>query len=341
MNNLIVKGLSLTAAAIVALGCAKDNSSSTNDDTKAYIEAWLQLNHPEATETGNGIYLLSESKGGGRPYSGETYVMLDYTITDLDGNISQTTDKKTSQRLGTYSESTYYGTRTMYVSESSIPEGLEEMLSGMSIGGEKTAVVPSWLNVYKRYKKGSQYIKHSSDNSTSIFSIRLRDFTDEIVKWEGDSLERYSRLYLGDVDSTGYGFYYLRTGEPSASISILKDTTVYINYTGRLLNGLVFDTTIADTAKFYGIYSTSKSYGPTSITMSTDYDDITMGSSSSDSGTSLITGFKMTLAKMHSGESGAGVFMSGYGYQSSGSGNSIPAFSPLRFDISLVPDPDE
>lgn len=343
MKNNTIKRLSAAAATTImlccALSCAKENTTTTNDKSKAYLDAWLQLNHPEAIESGNGIYILNETEGKGRSYSGEVYVILDYTTTDLKGNITSTTDKKLSQQTGTYSVSTYYGPQVMLVSESTMPEGLEEMISTMSLGGKMTAVVPSWLNVYKRYKKPSDYYKHSSDNSNSIFTIHLKDFTDDIIKWEADSLERYSQKYLNDTDSTGYGFYYRRTAEPTDTISIKKDTTVYIDYIGRLLNGLVFDTTIADTAKFYGIYDASKTYSPVSVAMAENYDNIAFSSSSSSS--DVITGFKMMLSKMHSGESGTGVFMSAYGYQSSGSGSSIPPYSSLRFDISLVPEPED
>ena len=37
------------------------------------------------------------------------------------------------------------------------------------------------------------------------------------------------------------GFYYKQLQAPSDTTSFPKDTTIYINYTGRLLNGLVFD----------------------------------------------------------------------------------------------------
>ena len=113
------------------------------------------------------------------------------------------------------------------------------------------------------------------------------------------------------------------------------DTTVYINYTGRRMDGQVFDTTVADTAKFYRIYNASKTYEPVSITWAEDAADIKMGGSS----TSLISGFKLGLQAMHAGESASFLFGFGLGYGTSASGSLVPAYSPLRFDIEMVPKP--
>ena len=57
------------------------------------------------------------------------------------------------------------------------------------------------------------------------------------------------------------------------------------------------------------------------------------------SGSTMIEGFAKTLFQMHPGEKGLGAFISDKGYGSSGSGNIIPSYSPLIFEIELVPEP--
>ena len=42
---------------------------------------------------------------------------------------------------------------------------------------------------------------------------------------------------------------------------------------------------------------------------------------------------------MHAGEKASFVFGYDLGYGSSGSGNMIPAYAALRFDIEMVPEP--
>ena len=107
---------------------------------------------------------------------------------------------------------------------------------------------------------------------------------------------------------------------------------MYLNYVGRRLDGVVFDTNIADTAKFYGIYDSGTTYGPTLINWGDTYDDLTMTSSETD----IISGFKFALFYMKPYEAGTTIFHSQYGYSYSGSGNTIPSYSPLQFDLYLT-----
>ena len=67
------------------------------------------------------------------------------------------------------------------------------------------------------------------------------------------------------------------------------------------------------------------------------YEDLTMTSSKS----SMISGFAMTLWQMRAFETGIGIFTSAYGYGYSGSGESIPAYAPLVFEIEIVKKPEE
>ena len=178
-----------------------------------------------------------------------------------------------------------------------------------------------------------------ASGTNGILELELVEVIPDIVKWETDSLGRYiPAAFPGKTvaDSLKYGFYYFRTGAPSSEDEFPTDTTIYINYVGRLLNGLVFDTNVKDTAKFYGLYSASRTYEPSTVTwFAADgtYSDIKLGEST------VIDGFSYALSKMHPHEKGAAVFYSGLGYSSKGSGSSIPAYAPLRFDIEIVDKP--
>ena len=124
---------------------------------------------------------------------------------------------------------------------------------------------------------------------------------------------------------------------------IAKDTTIYVNYTGKLLNGLIFDTTSERIAKDNDLYDSSRDYTPVRITLSEDYKNITMGEDESE----VIPGFAMALADlMYSNsdktwkDSVTGIFISALGYNYSGSGASIPAYAPLIFEIEIVDKPE-
>lgn len=116
-----------------------------------------------------------------------------------------------------------------------------------------------------------------------------------------------------------------------------NDTTIYINYVGRLLNGKVFDTNIKRVADDNNL--SGGDYTPMAIQWADSYSELIMGTS--DSTPNMITGFAMTLWRMHPFGKAIGIFYSNYGYGYSGSGNTIPAYSPLMFEIEVVENPDD
>ena len=66
--------LYLSLAALVLAGCAKTPKSGVNDSAKRYLDAWIQVYHPEATLTALGAYVLEDTPGTGvSPSSAERY----------------------------------------------------------------------------------------------------------------------------------------------------------------------------------------------------------------------------------------------------------------------------
>lgn len=328
----------LAAATILAAGCAVEEDTASNRDEQTYLDAWLHVHYPDADYSGNGIYILEDTPGEGDVLGTSGYAFVTYTITDLEGNISATSDENTAKRLGGsfYNKSYYYGANVWPIA--SQYKGVMDMLSTMQVGGERTALVPRWLITYRYFDTPEEYIENITDGSHTIYNIKVWDRTDDITQWELDSLKSFSNLYLGGIDATSDGFYYKQLTAPKTEVDLHKDTTLYINYTGRLLNGQVFDTTIEDTAKVHNIHSTSATYSPVSITMSDEMESITMG----DDASSIITGFAQTLWQMSGPmEKGVGMFYSNLGYGSSGSGSTIPAYAPLIFEIELVENPED
>lgn len=350
MKKIFISTLYVIAALSLA-GCAKHSSVGPNDGNKRFFDAWMQVNHPDARPYGLGIYILEDKPGTGKEVGDAGYVYLDYRMTDLDGNISAYTDKQTAKQLGDYDTTSYYGPKFLTTPEGSNPAGLLEAIVGMKVGGYRKVIIPSWLMNYSVYKTEEEYLAPDSDDynasnySNSIYELTVDDYTENMGEWQENQIGKY---FSANTDIFGAmtpadslpdhrGFYYKQLEAPTDTTSFKADTTLYINYTGRLLNGLVFDTSIERVAKDNGLYSASKSYKPVQINWGEKYEDITMGSSSS----SIISGFALTLWQMRSMEKGIGVFVSDYGYQSSGSGSSIPGFAPLIFEIELVAKPED
>ena len=348
MKKIFISALYI-AVAIAVLGCAKEAKVGPNDANKRFLDAWLKLNHPEVEPTGLGIYVLEDTEGTGKEVKKGGYAIVDFISTDLEGNIASYTDKQTAKQLGTYDTTKFYGAKVWTTTEETIQAGLSEALTGMKVGGSKKVIIPSWLMTYKLYDSAEDYLnpptkkKDEEASSTgydnTIYDLKVRDYVDNIYDWElagiGDYLASEPELGLNVTDSLQFGFYYKQLQAPTDTTSFPKDTTIYINYTGKLLNGLVFDTTDEKTAKDNVLYSSAKSYAPVAVTWAEEYSEIKMG------GSTIIGGFGLTLWQMRSFEKGVGIFYSPLGYSYSGSGASIPGYAPLIFEIEIVEKPEE
>lgn len=336
----------IIAAVLFALvSCAKEKSAGLNDDTKRYFDAWISQNHPTATKTPLGAYILSETPGTGTFISDSAFVRVNYTTYTLKGALSATTLEKKARQAGSYDKSSYYGPVVAWRGEEqdNLAAGVEEALSTMKVGGRKTVVIPGWLSESERYDSEEKYLKNCS-GTDYIYELELVDVFNDVDRWERDSLLKFmaANYPAAEEDTTLTGFFYVKT-KAGEDKEFASDTTIYLNYTGRLLNGKAFDTTIKDTAKVWGLYSASKEYAQTKVnwySASEDYNYITLGDDSSGSETgNTITGFAYALDKMHPGEAGKCFFISKYGYSSSGSGSTIPAYSPLCFELEITEAP--
>ena len=320
------------AALALLPSCAKSGSVGLNDANKVFIDAWLQVNHPEARKEADGIYVLSETPGTGRAVGSAEdfpYLYLNITETDLEGNISQTSDVNLSKQIGTYKEHSYIGPSLHLRSELTMVAGLDMMTSSMKVGGVKTALVPGWLNKAVRFKNEKGYLDNVS-GTDAIYTVEVVNVIKNITEWQIDSIETYiKRNFHQAADSLKFGYYYIQTQAPSDTTSFGSSDEVKINYTGSLLNGMVFDTTDEVAAKDNGIFSSSKKYQATAVTLATESKDIKMG------GGSLIDGFSYCISRMKTGEKGICIFISDLGYKGDKQGN-IPAYSPLRFEIEMI-----
>lgn len=337
--NKIIKTAAYILAGFVVLSCAKAVKTGPNEAEQRYFNAWMSQNHPGVQPTGLGIYILEEEDGTGAAVKKDGFIYADYVTTDLQGNITSYTDKQTAKQLGKYDTTSFYGPKVMSTTEGTMPAGLAEALIGMKEGGRKKVIIPSWLMSHMSYDTEEEYLASSSSSASTIYDITVRTYTDSIQLHEINLIEDYIKknpqIFNSKMVNDTTGFYYQPLSENISTEKFEKDTTIYINYTGRLLNGLVFDTTIEKVAKDNGIYSSSRTYGPTEVNWGEKYDDLTLGSSKS----TVIPGFALTLWHMHPMEKGMGVFYSPLGYSFNGSGSSIPGYAPLIFEIEIVAKP--
>ena len=339
MNSILKTACLLAFGACVLGSCAKATTEGTNQTQKRYLDAWRAINYPGSVEK-NGIYVIEDIPGTGSTWtSSRTVSFVTYTVRDLTGAVTSNTNEEWAKQLGTWDQTHYYGKQVVITGETTSYAGLDALLEGMRAGGTRTAIIPSWMMTLERYDNASEYFEHETSNSSAIYTVTLLGQTDNLNDYEFEEMKAYAASNWGVTDtlSTAAVFFKSHAEFPEALPEMPKDTTVYMNYIGRRISdGQVFDTSIADTAKFYGIYDPSRTYTPVSATLAEELDNVAFSGS-----TKVINGFKYGLKAMHPGESASFLFGYNLGYGSSGGNDTkmVPPYTALRFDIDLVPKP--
>jgi FKBP-type peptidyl-prolyl cis-trans isomerase len=150
------------------------------------------------------------------------------------------------------------------------------------------------------------------ENSQVIFERDVKAIQDYLARNPIASVKKL------EDNASGISIYW--TELSGSGILPAVGDSVYVDYIGRLLNGTVFDTSIESAARANNIFSPNRRYAPL---------DLRFGLGQ------VIPGFEFALSKMEKGDK-ATVFMpSLYGYGSNPVG-SIPANSPLAFELEII-----
>jgi FKBP-type peptidyl-prolyl cis-trans isomerase FkpA len=133
---------------------------------------------------------------------------------------------------------------------------------------------------------------------------------------------QYDSLYRVHDPATGVVVIVQEEGEGSRPRS---GNVVYANYTGRLLDGTVFDTNIEDVAREHDIYNEDRNY---------DIFTFFLGQPASQGG--AIEGFSAGFRRLRSGAKGVLIIPSPSGYRDNPNLPNIPENSVLIFDVELL-----
>ena len=337
MKHILRKLALLPAvAAILAASCTKNAGEGANVAIKRQFDAWRAIHYPDAVEK-DGIYIIEDTPGTGIEWRKTLPVtFMTYTLRSLDGTVSSNSDEQWARQLGAWDKTYYYGPQVVLTGEGSSYAGMDAMLDGMRQGGKRTAIIPSWMMTLERHDSMDKYLETETDIPAMIYTVTFMEQTENLAQYELQKMREYSAAHWGvsDTLSTAAVFFKCFTEHATEPDEMPNDTTVYINYIGRRISdNQVFDTTIADTAKFYDIYDPSKSYAPVPVSWAENATEIKMSENS------VINGFAYGLKAMHADEKASFCFGYNLGYGSSSSGNLIPAYAALRFDVEMVPAP--
>jgi len=254
----------------------------------------------------NGMkYLFHKENSGAKPKTGDilNIAMTYYTQTDsLLFNTSKINDSLFQVKLV----------------EPSFKGAVEEGFAMMSAGDSATFVV-SADSVFEKtfHEQLPAYIKKGS---TLRFEVKLRDFktmeayeaekkekADKAMNDEQSKIDDYLKANNITVQPTATGLYFMETtagsGKPSA-----PGKTVTVNYTGKFMDGKVFDTSVGKPKPF----------------------EFPVGQGA------VIPGWDEAIGMMKEGGKATIVVPSKLAYGAEGAGGVIPPYTPLVFEVELI-----
>ena len=171
------------------------------------------------------------------------------------------------------------------------------------------------VKVRKHFKKG--------DLTDSALYAQIDDYfkaeIENLKQAEEGKLATYISKNKLETKKTDSGLQYVVKEEGSGNKAVLGDTVV-VNYTGKLVSGIIFDTNDAELAKKENKFNPMRQYEPIRFRVGHD---------------PVIQGWTEGLQLLNKGSKATLIIPSSIGYGERG-GGTIPPFAPLVFDVELV-----
>ena len=263
------------------------------------IQQYISAKKLTTQKASNGVYyVITKSNPSGRKMALGDTVRLHYVLSRLDGTKIDSSSVLKNQPFTFFNNLTNNngGNTNIFL----------KMLPFMREGEQATFILPSTL------AGDSQAFPNLPANSPVRCDISfMKIYSEEVTIDEYVAKNKINVTEKVELVSTltGYTNYlrYIKVKEGAAEV--ITGKVAKLKYTGRLLNGFVFDSNISRT----------------------DSLNYTIGGTNS-----LVQGFAAGVAKMKLGEKATFIIPSGLGYGRTGSGNKIPGETTLIFDVEMV-----
>jgi FKBP-type peptidyl-prolyl cis-trans isomerase len=252
------------------------------------VQEYIKLNKINMQEyQGTGIYYQVVTPGTGQEVQYSDRIPALITMRSLDGKYVS---------VDTFSIANRYYNFLGYYNPEPIRIGVKEVLKKSN--GTIRMIIPSRL-AFGRNGSGS-----IPGNASLDITVRALDIS-KLVEYEDFTIKKYLESNsLTGFTKTTTGLYY-KIGQPGTGSPITTDSTIVANYTGKLLNGTIFDRAVA-------------------------------GSEATFTLNSLVKGWRQGVPLIKQGGSIRLIVPSSLGYGLDGSSPAIPAFSVLDFDITVT-----
>ena len=261
------------------------------------IQQYISAKKLTTQKATNGVYYtITKANPNGRVMTLGDTVRLHYVISRLDDKPDSKVDSSSVLKNQPFTFYNNGGNTNIFL----------KMLPLMREGEQATFILPSTL------AGDSQRFPNLPANSPVRCDISyMKIYSEEVTIDEYVAKNKINVTEKVELISslTGYKNYlrYIRVKDGAADV--ITGKVAKLKYTGRLLNGFVFDSNVSRT----------------------DSLNYTIGGTNS-----LVQGFAAGVAKMKLGEKATFIFASGLGYGRTGSGARVPGESTLIFDVEMV-----
>ncbi len=277
------------------------------DADVAYAE-YLAANNITTEPLESGLIFIEEKKGRGPHPKAEDMVSVNLTVNLLDGTRVFSTEDRGEPFEYQYGQNLD-------------TKGLEEGVGMLRKGGKARLIVPHQI-AYGAEARGQMVPPFSTIlYDVELVSMRSKEAYDKEMKAkqaEQQAVENQRKnsekaqrdAYLREnnitVEPTASGLYYIET-EKGTGPQAMPGNTVYVHYTGKLLDGTVFDSSVDRGEPFSFRLGVGQ----------------------------VIKGWDEAIAMMNKGGKATLIIPSEIAYGTRDSG-SIPPYSTLVFDVELV-----
>jgi FKBP-type peptidyl-prolyl cis-trans isomerase len=286
--------------------------------------------YPGYEKSESGLYskFYTQAENGVKPKEGD---VIQVQMLYKNSKDSVLFDSKKNPNGNTYIE--------FPVGKSTFQGSFEEALMSMSVGDSASFII-SADSVYNKTFMVNELPPYIDKGSMLTFEAKLLKVTskDEVEKERNKRMEEQKVMmelrkneepkalakYLEDNKITAKpnasGLYYIEKSKGKGA-KPAEGQMVKVKYTGRLLDGTVFDTSEESEAKKAGIFDERRApYEPIEFPLGPG---------------SVIEGWVQGIAMMQTGTKATLIIPSSLGYGESGNGP-IPPYSTLVFDVELV-----
>lgn len=241
MSEEMRSGYFIAAVMFVTAFLAGAVSCSDNDDQKyiereqRLLEQYLIDNNIDEEPTESGLYYLEQEEGDGPSPAIGDYVIIEYRVRLITGQIVETTYEQEAKDNDLYNPDIIYGPYKFNIDNTPL-EGVKEGLLMMKEGGRARLIIPSHLAY------GSSTVGNIPKYSTLIFDIKLHTVIDDPERHERQLITQYVEDNNIVEDPTDFGLYYIEIEEGTGDHPDIH-MNVVVHYTGWFIDGRMYNTT--------------------------------------------------------------------------------------------------